>query len=1256
MNKRLSLVAVTLIASLASLATACGGPTDPVDDTDTGTDADTGSGADAGDTGDASDDTDTDGGSDTDSDSDAGIDTDDGGTDVIDDTSDTTDAADGSGAGPIDRVPLEPERIVCEERPALTGATCAVTPGGDRTLITGDVLTDTAIYVGGEVLVGSSGQIECVGCDCPFTDLEPAPTLLDCPGAAVSAGLINGHDHITYTYDAPGDWGDERFEHRHDWREGVRGHNDIRYGSQTSDPDLIGWGELRQVMLGTTSLIGSGGADGWLRNLDRAVAQHEGLNQDPVDYSTFPLGDLAGTLRTADCSYPEIESTSVLDVDCYLPHISEGIDLEAQNEFLCLTSTDRGGVDLVEDNTAIVHAIGLDAIDAVEVATNGASVIWSPRSNISLYGNTAQVTLLNIVGVNIGIGTDWTPSGSVGMPRELACAAYLNDVHYGGYFSDFELWRMATIGNAIALAVDDATGALRPGLAGDIAIFDVREAANPYRGIFEATADDVALVLRGGDALYGDTDLVEALDTTDGCASIGDVCGIPKGACVEREVGQTFEALAAANATSYGLFFCDTPAGEPTCMPIRPGEYTGVTDTDGDGDGIADEVDNCVAIFNPIRPMDGGIQSDLDADGEGDVCDPCPLEADSTTCAPADPNDRDGDGVPVGTDNCGRVANPDQADQDGDLVGDACDACPLDANPGGAACPASIHAVRRGEVAVGAAVRISGVVTGVGADIFYLQVEEADYTADDALEFSGLAVYVGAAGYDSLGTPVVGQRVTLDGTVGAFAGEIQLTRPANLTVLGAGVVPTPVELTDAEANGGARAAALEGVLVTVADTEVTEHIAASLDFTVGTLRVGSRLFVRATRPFVGDRVDVTGVLRVQGTTWQVEPRTADDLVVTYAGPPRLVSFGPERSFVLLGSVEALTFPEPLTVALDRPAPVDIVIEVESSDPTVIADFGLLIPEGETAAIVTVTAVDPGTGSGVYDVELLAFMDDPSMGITAAVTAFNAAAPRTLVSLGPDPLDISFGGTGTMTVSLDIPAGPGGVTVALDVSDSGLITLPASVVVPEGEFSASFNVLGGSVEGPVEVTATLELTTLAATVNVVAVGPLRAPAAAGELVITEIMARSASGSGDRGEWFELYNTTRSPLELNGCTLFDNGSHTISRSVIIDPGAYAVFALSGVAADNGGIPVVTHIYTTLALNNGGETLGVRCGDLVIDQLDYSSTTIALAASAQLNVVPPDAVANDTATNWCVSGVAVTYGDATRRGTPGAATRCE
>jgi hypothetical protein len=57
---------------------------------------------------------------------------------------------------------------------------------------------------------------------------------------------------------------------------------------------------------------------------------------------------------------------------------------------------------------------------------------------------------------------------------------------------------------------------------------------------------------------------------------------------------------------------------------IYPGE--GGTSEDVDGDGVANDADNCPAMANAA-------QTDSDGDGQGDLCDGCPLVANSDACA-----------------------------------------------------------------------------------------------------------------------------------------------------------------------------------------------------------------------------------------------------------------------------------------------------------------------------------------------------------------------------------------------------------------------------------------------------------------------------------------------------------------------------------------------------------------------------------------------------------------------------------------------
>ena len=122
--------------------------------------------------------------------------------------------------------------------------------------------------------------------------------------------------------------------------------------------------------------------------------------------------------------------------------------------------------------------------------------------------------------------------------------------------------------------------------------------------------------------------------------AFSDVCGRPKRACVAQDIaGASVNGILAANQNIYPLFFqCgQTVKDEPSCVPYHasyPVGQTGtvytagiVPGTDDDGDGIANAADNCPKVFNPIWPMDMGVQPDSDADGAGDVCDACPADA-----------------------------------------------------------------------------------------------------------------------------------------------------------------------------------------------------------------------------------------------------------------------------------------------------------------------------------------------------------------------------------------------------------------------------------------------------------------------------------------------------------------------------------------------------------------------------------------------------------------------------------------------------
>jgi cytosine/adenosine deaminase-related metal-dependent hydrolase len=1121
-------------------------------------------------------------------------------------TDSTTDTTDGESSGDTGDPPDPSEYIDCDNDipPAPAGEVCSVTAGGSTLLLRGMVLAGHRIYDSGTVLVDTTaqnGRITCVGCDCADEPEAATATTIDCADGVISPGLINPHDHITFTLSQP-QTNNSRYDHRHEWRLGQNELPEIDTfpGSDSSREGVL-YGEVRMLLGGATSLTGSqSNGAGLLRNLDNA-ALTEGLVNVDVNYSTFPLGDSGGEFVLSGCDYPFIDTTSELAADVYLPHIAEGVNVRAHNEFLCLNGA-SGGRDLIAENTSVVHGIGLLAEDVQAMASARAELVWSARSNISLYGITADVPTFRNLGVAVALGTDWTASGSMNVLRELQCADHLDTHHYGDIIPDVDLWLMVTYWAAQASGAEDQIGLIREGHIADLAIFD-GSTATRHRAVIEAGVDDVALVLRGGQPLYGNAAVIEGLVAdagTSGCEALP-MCGVDKRVCVERDTGLDLAALqAAVHSEAYDFFFCGDPTDEPSCDPFRPMEFPARAD-DEDGDGIPDDEDNCPTVFNPARPLDDGAQADADGDGIGDSCDLCPLD-DGETCTPPNLYDRDGDGVFDFDDNCPDDANGGQADGDDDGLGDACDPCPQDPNPYGTACPASIYDVKDGTVDFGAEVMIEDVlVTAAAVDEgFFVQVHPDDpgYVGPD---YSGLFVYHGS-GF----SPQAGDRVTVTGSVQDWFGQIQLIAGADAIVLSSGnpeVEPTATTVA-AIVEGGIDQEALEGVVVRIDDLVVSDIAPPAGpgdsdpagEFEVeGGLRVNDFFYAVSPFPTLGQVYTyLQGVSRWANDYSKLEPRGPQDV------PATLVAFEPALSYLLVGSVATVPIPD-LSVELSAPATVatDVALAYEN---TAIVDGPafVTVPAGESSVTVPLDGVAAGMAAVTASYG--------GNAIPASVRVYDDAEART-VTLEPATLALSLETSGDLTARLDLPAPAGGAAIDLAAAPGAVITIPPSVTVLAGELSADFTVVALDSAGTEIITATLGVSTSDAQVDVLDAPPFT------DLRIVEAY-YDHTGSDDGYEWAKIYNGTGATVDLGNYSIawagvdFTYGVEALSGT--IDHGT--CFLVGGPDGDMvSGFPGAPAFDLTLDfdpdLQNGGTTGadGIALFDVAPGMVDANSIPV-------------------------------------------------
>jgi hypothetical protein len=735
-----------------------------------------------------------------------------------------------------------------------TRGTCAVAKDGAAGVVyQAEVLLPNSV-VDGELFI-RDGIIQCAAKDCSQTAGYADAAVVKCTDTVISPGLINPHDHISFSNNPPANHGMERYEHRHDWRIGKRGHTKIT--TRGSAPgDVVRAAELRFMLSGATSTAGAGGASGLLRNLDATPANLEGLNGVKiVNSDTFPLKDTSGTQIADGCTgyaANRIKTTDIASYDGYLPHISEGIDKEARNETVCQSADPN---DLLQKQTAVVHGVAVNAEDVAKYRADQTALIWSPRSNIDLYGDTAPVVEYDNVGVQIALGTDWLPSGSLNMTRELACANELNDKYYGKHFSSRKIWQMVTTNAAFAVGMHNHIGMLKAGYVADVAFFSAQYWKR-HAAVTRSNTEDVLLVLRGGEPMVGDASVIDLAPVGGASCEALDVCGIAKKACINKDEATTDLAkVKAAGEAIYQLFSCKDalPATEPSCVPFRESYKDGITASDKDGDGVADADDNCPSVFNPKRPMYDNAQGDTDMDGKGDACDPCPLSADNS-CAKQSADDIDGDGIPNGVDVCPEIANPDQADGDKDGKGDACDPCPTAPNPGAQACavdtveltindvrdpsspkhpaPKSVRVIIKGASVTGIKPKALTAGSQLG---FFIQV--------GTTPFSGMFVSTGS----TVPTVQVGNVVDVVGLYDEVFNVSFLTG-TTITVTNPGTaLPFAPIVLDPAVLAGAMAEQYEGMLVQVDNVTVTKLNADDpKDFdefeVAGALRVDDDLF------------------------------------------------------------------------------------------------------------------------------------------------------------------------------------------------------------------------------------------------------------------------------------------------------------------------------------------------------------------------------------------------------------------------------
>ena len=328
-------------------------------------------------------------------------------------------------------------------------------------------------------------------------------------GGTIYPGLIDLHNH--FVYNVLPLWPVTRaWTNRTEWP------RDPHYGAEISLPihllasspsasrAIVRYIEAKALVGGTTTGQGirtqvRGGARlfrGAMRNVE-----------ETNDARLPEAGTLVPNLGRRDVDFAAFRASLDKRAEAgavYFYHLAEGT-----NELARRTYTDLQDHDLLQPALVGIHSLALTDVDLQRLAEHQSRVVWSPFSNLLLYGRTLDLQALTEAGVLFSLGCDWSPTGSKNLLEELKVARF-EARRQGAALDDKALVAAVTRQPAEVLGWGTEVGSLVEGAFADLLVVE-GSTGDPYTRLVDTVESDVSLVVTHGVARYGVRAMVEAL-------------------------------------------------------------------------------------------------------------------------------------------------------------------------------------------------------------------------------------------------------------------------------------------------------------------------------------------------------------------------------------------------------------------------------------------------------------------------------------------------------------------------------------------------------------------------------------------------------------------------------------------------------------------------------------------------------------------------------------------------------------------------
>ena len=260
----------------------------------------------------------------------------------------------------------------------------------------GTVIEDGVVYL-------ASGRIRAVEPAAAATPAGFEHVPVSETGGSIFPGLIELHNHLSYNllrlWQVP-----ERYHNRDTWagipayRQLISGPMGVLGRTPRLVPALVRYVECKCLLGGVTTSQGIAlYSDAGIRHFYKGLVR----NVEQTGDETLPSAQ--GRIPDVSASSQQAFWAEVSRANTLILHLSEGTDLRARQHFLDLQLA--AVAPTIARKLVGIHCVALEQDDISIFAEKGCAMVWSPFSNLLLYGETAKIRELKAAGVRIALGS-----------------------------------------------------------------------------------------------------------------------------------------------------------------------------------------------------------------------------------------------------------------------------------------------------------------------------------------------------------------------------------------------------------------------------------------------------------------------------------------------------------------------------------------------------------------------------------------------------------------------------------------------------------------------------------------------------------------------------------------------------------------------------------------------------------------------------------------------------------------------------------